>query len=209
MSKSWYLSTSDDYLSGYENEEFTLNATSAFDEVLNNSPESYDILHNSIPSRMVIQDQDDREKKKVLSKLGTIERGDIISYKGQDWLVTDYVDDNKMYQTAKMHLCNASILISSGEKVPIGWDDFNNPIYGDDEDTAEEIKCIAEKTMVYEGMDNPINLDEDKIKITLSYFPITADEFQLYGENYVIKSIDKTKSINEKGLLILLGQRKV
>ena len=210
MSKYWYLSTSDDYLSGFENEEFEQNAVSAFEEVLFNSPEAYEVIHKGNLVRMVVQDQDDSQKKKILSRLGTIERGDLILHKNLNWLVMDFVDDNKMYQVAKAQLCNTDLEFSAsgGEREPIGYDDWNNPIY-DDTPTSlpSSIPCIAEMKIVDETLNSPINLESDQIKITIPYIPMMIESFRVYDEDYRVKSVDQTRVINGKGILIIIGER--
>ena len=166
MSKSWYLTTSDTYLSGFENEEFTLNAPTAFDEILLNSPESYLIEINGGQTIAIVQDKDAREVKNLLTRLDTVSRGDQITYKNHIYLVMDFVDDNKMHQTSEIKLCNSNITIKSIPLSPpiIGYDDFMNPIYPDDYDpTPQEIPfpAIVEKTVVNEDTGAKIALDED------------------------------------------------
>lgn len=213
MSKDWYLSSSDDYLSGYENEEFSLNATSAFEELLVNSPEAYVVSLNAMtPLPAIVQDTGDSEKKNLLTRIDSVKRGDMIAYKGRDWLIVDYVDDNKMNQSSEMQLCNAFISIQGNvlPPEPIEYDDWDNPIYPPDYNPDEQgipIPCIASKTNVIEDGNRAIVLEEDRIRIIIQYMDFDFSTFSVYGDEYTVKSIDKTKSIDGKGLLIIFGER--
>lgn len=66
MSIDWYLTSSSNYLSGWENEEFNSNKYEVFKEILANSPETYNIELNGKPEQVIIQTTQDSETKKSL-----------------------------------------------------------------------------------------------------------------------------------------------
>lgn len=117
MSVDWYLTSSSNYLSGWENEEFNSNKYEIFKEILANSPETYDIKLNGKPAQVIIQTTQDSETKKVLTVLGLLNRGDLILYDGSYWLVNSRPTDNKMNDSATMRLCNSSISLTSSDKL--------------------------------------------------------------------------------------------
>ena len=209
MSKYWYMSSSDDYLSGYENEEFSLNAVSAFEEVLMSSPESYQIKVNGIDDIGIVQDKDAREVKQLLTRLDTVKRGDQITYRNHEYLVLDFVDDNKMHQSTEIRVCNeiAKFEFKTIETI-VDRDSKGRPIYEYIDQPPLLLPAIVEKTNVVESLNESINIDEDRVKVTISYRDLdTAEYFKVYNEKFKIVSRDKTKSINGVGLLILIGER--
>lgn len=212
MPKEWYLSTSDDYLSGYENDEFALNATAAFKEILDNSPESYIVYLNDNPIQVIIQTTQNIEQRKMLSEIGTFKRGDIIIFKGNKWLVVDFVDDNKMYDSTNIRLCNGEFSIN-GELPPPELDQFGRPIYNENTNDIPPLtySCVVDKAIAYGSLDlnNPVNIADYKIKLTFPYISINFNEFKIYGETYLIRDIDRTKSLNGAGIISITGERTV
>lgn len=213
MTKDWYLSTSDDYLSGFENEEFTLNATSAFEEVLLNSPESYLIEINDSPSLAIVQDLDNRTLKNLLTRLDSVRRGDLISYKNHKWLIIEHVDDNKMYQSCEIKLCNNTFTLQEAgtKEVEAGRNKYGQPIYETIVTPEVSLPCIVDTTVSTSGDSEPIRLPENQLNITI---PFTNHEnlklnheFMMYETKYKVIGFDKTHSINGIGLLIIKAER--
>lgn len=187
---------------------------------LNRSKRSINKNFHTSPSYKKIQiDGDDVDS--IVYEDGEIEfkpdvsypLGTEVSMNGNIYLVTEFTD-NLINPKGKIQLCNSYITIKSIPLSPpsIGYDDFMNPIYPDDYDpTPQEIPipAIVEKTVVNEDTGAKIALDEDKIKATVSYLyvDLTIKSFWAYEEKFDVYSRDLTKVINEKGLLILYGER--
>lgn len=208
MAKEWYLSTSDDYLSGFENEEFSLNATSAFDEILTSSPESYDVLINGMPNKAIIQKGNVDDKRTILTRIGELHCGDVVSYKSNQWLVYKFADDNKMHQSSEMRLCNASFPIQTDKiQVLVGKDQFGRPIYEEREGASLYEPCIVETKLLNQSENTAIPLPDDVIVVTMRYQESHKLElnkvFKMYGTDYKIMNIDYTKVINGKGIVTL------
>ena len=180
-----------------------------------NGYESEGIIVDGKETRGVVQSKySDKEgdSRNLITEADTLKRGSLVSKKDGNWLVTALPTDNGIYQKSPIQLCNSNIIIKSipFPPTPIGYDDFMNPIYPDDYDTAPQeipLSAIVEEHVVNEETDAKIALDEDKIKATISYIDLTINSFWAYGEKYVVYSRDLTNVINNKGLLILYGER--
>ncbi|MGM9986062.1 MAG: hypothetical protein ACI35O_02430 [Bacillaceae bacterium] len=177
--------------------------------------ESEDVIVDGKSTKAIIQSKysdKDGDSRNIITESGTIVRGSLVAKQNTNWLVTGIPTNNNIYEKAIIQLCNANITIKSIPLSPpiIGYDDFMNPIYPDDYDpTPQEIPfpAIVEKTVVNEDTGAKIALDEDKIKATISYVDLTIESFWVYGEKFDVYSKDQTKVIDDKGLLILFGER--
>ncbi len=218
MPKEWYLSDSDKYLSGYENEEFTLNATSAFDEILLNSPESYDVLINDVPNKAIIQTKSSDIARKILTRIGDISCGDIVDYKKNKWLAVDFADDNRMYESSIIKLCNTTFHLELDKTTVLLRDENGNPILDnhgrpiyEEVPNTKDVPCVVETKYYFNNRNEQITLPEDRVMISIQYQEANNlkenAEFNLYNSRFSIKFIDYTKVVNDKGVMIITGER--
>ncbi|MBE7897191.1 hypothetical protein G7L40_00505 [Paenibacillus polymyxa] len=96
----------DTYYSGYETNEFDDYAVSGFSELLDNSPEAYEVMINNQKVKSIIQQTTKDNVLKIIGIIGSFHAGDIVSYKGHDYLINLLPQDNRMYQSSKMEMCN-------------------------------------------------------------------------------------------------------
>ncbi len=123
MSQSWYLMSNSNQLSGFESDEIQKHYD-VFDEILLESPESYDVTINNTPKKAIIQSTTKDDERTILSKIDEIKTGDIVNHKSNDWLIFTHTDDNRVYEKGKMRLCNSTLK----------WQD--------DEGNIQEYPCI-------------------------------------------------------------------
>lgn len=164
---------------------------------------------------IVTQGKNSHSKSILFKPNVKINVGSLVVINSKNYLTMDFQGEgiHEVYPTAYVQLCNTEITVNTNTPPPppIGYDDYNNPIYPPDYNPnapSTPIPCIAEKGNIVEGAKGSIVFDEDKIKVTISNQEFTATEFTVYGEVYVVKSIDRTKVINNKGILTIFGQRR-
>ncbi|MCP9283645.1 hypothetical protein [Bacillus safensis] len=216
MSKDWYLSSSSNYLSGWENEEFSANKYEIFKEILANSPETYNVSLNDKPVDVIIQTTQDSEVKKVITVLGLLNRGDLILYDNSYWLVNSRPTDNKMNDSATMKQCNSSIKLTTGD-IQVDTGKINEitgkPIKKLVPGENIEIPCVFERTVSVNGSDQPINLPDGQAHITLPYSTNPQLKIglktQFYSEEYIVHDIDYSKVIDGVGTIKLIAKKKV
>lgn len=117
MPSEWYLmNTSETYFSGNENEEFSTYATDAFNQLLNNSPEVYDIeiVKNQLLKKAIIHGVttdvlSNMDTRNILIEIGTINIGDYIKLKDKIWIVYSDVDNNRIYEKGMIRKCNHNL----------------------------------------------------------------------------------------------------
>jgi hypothetical protein len=135
--------------------------------------------------------------------------GTVAVVDGENWLLTDF-NGNKLYPQARIDRCNSSITINTPTEQVIGENPYTHePIIDLVAGTDVIYPCVVEQALTNETLGQAINLDRDTVLVTLPYFDFKENNFEVFGEKYAVKSIDKTRSINGKGLLKLLGERSV
>lgn len=210
MSHEWYLQPKK-YLSGFELEEIE-SGFSAFDEFLEMSAEAYDVMVDDDVKRVIIQSTSDYNKRRILFKKDDFEWGDIILLEGEKWLVAERPFFNKFYSKSHIKFCNGLMVFKEEKRDVIGRDRLNNPIYGDRELIITEIPCVVEsitnlKTPIGQQINIPngdmiieiSNTDNELIEI--------SREFEMFDEKYRIVGVDRSKTHNDKGVLILVVNR--
>lgn len=215
MAKEWYLTSPTNYFSGYENDEFSQNATAAFDELLDNSPETYSVIVNGSTTKKVIIQFKEEKERYLISRIDDIQLGDLVKHKNFDWLVVNNPDDNKMNLTTVMKLCNSTYPIKSNKTRVLKRDVQGNIVldkFGDPVPiltvTVVNVPCVVENffPQVDENRQQ-ILLPQGSLRITLQYQDVddikVNHTFKMYQNTYQIRSVDYTKVINNKGVVTL------
>lgn len=118
MSENWYLMTTPNQMSGFENDYFTDYATDSFNELLSTFVGDDVTIYNSTLDvssvvKGIVQSKDKKNEKQILLPLNSCSVGMYIKYKNLYWLITEFVNDNKMYQNAVMQLCTYTLKFQS------------------------------------------------------------------------------------------------
>lgn len=211
MSKDWYLMSPKRHLSGFELEEIE-QSYGVFDEILDQSPEAYEIEIDGNIKKIIIQSTTDYNKRRILFNEGELEWGDLIVYNNEDWLVSERPFFNRIYSKSHIRLCNGLMSFEYWEREIVDRDALGNPIYGDEKLININIPSVVEsisnwKTPTGEQINFPegdmvleiANTDSELIKIN--------NRFKLFGDMYRIAGIDKSKVYQDKGVLILVVSR--
>ncbi len=158
------------------------------------------------------------EVRGVIGRIEDIERGNLINIEGNYWLVVSYPDDNKIYRKADIKLCNTTfhleldkttVLLKDENGNPI-LDNHGRPIYKEVPNT-KDVPCVVETKYYFNNRNEQITLPEDRVMISIQYQEANNlkenAEFNLYNSRFSIKFIDYTKVVNDKGVMIITGER--
>lgn len=211
MSKDWYLMQPKRHLSGFELEEIE-QSYDVFDEILQESPEAYEIEVNGEIKTVIIQSTTNYNKRRILFKNNDLHWGDLIIFEGEKWLVADRPFFNRIYSKSHIKFCNTSMIFEKWEREIIDRDPLNNPIYGDSKLTTVEIPCVVEsitnwKTPTGEQINFPEGDMVIEISNTNNELIQINNKFKMFGDTYRIAGIDKSKIYQDKGVLILVVSR--
>lgn len=176
MAKEWYLlNTNNDYVSGFESEDFDNCAEDAFVEALNSSlgqdVELYNYdLSECTPMRAIIEGsvqdtQLNSTQRRMLVKVGTCHAGMYVKYKDRYWLIVGFVDDNRIYEKAILYLCNYYLtwLNDAGEIVQRWCRLQSASQYNNGETSTSNYFVRSDQLMIYIPDDNEcLSLDNGK-----------------------------------------------
>lgn len=154
------------------------------------------------------------EGRKVIGNLEDIERGNIMYFGEENWLVTTKPEDNRVYRKAEITFCSFMFELRDDDKeVEVGRDDLDRPIIevvkGEVRYVPAVVKMNDASTAIAD-QNEPINLLANVATLTIPYREsdsIQHDKtFVLYGMNYRIIRIDYSKSLNKVGIIKITGE---
>lgn len=193
-------------------EESYINTTKqSINNAFSQSPFSKTVIINEIEYEAIIDQGKDSNEKKILFIPDVIfNKGIIVNYSSKDYLIIDF-EDNEMYPSGIMRLCNSTYKLK-GEPTQtiVGYDYRQAPIYETVEGIPTLIPCIAENKIYTNDNNQAINLPDNQIKVTIPY-TVHEDiainkEFTMFDTVYKIIAVDKTQSIDNVGLMVITGQ---
>jgi hypothetical protein len=171
---------------------------------------------------MVKQDKKSENKKLLLKPDTKVDIGAVVNYEDLNYLTMDFLGEgiNKIYPTATLKLCNATFPIELNKSKVLLQDDNGNIIYDDltEEPITVEVpssihllSCIVENKYRVDTSNEQLWLPENEIMITLPYHSeiVLGFKFSMYDEQYEILNVDRTKVINDKGILVIRAKKEV
>lgn len=213
MSAKWYL-TEKSYFSGFEREEIE-KTYDTFDEFLSQSPETYPVVVNDIDKFIIVQSTSDYNERRILMRHDDIKWGDIVLLDGEKWLVTDRPFYNKIHDKSHIQLCNNEMNFTYLTEGIFERDRLGNKIWIEEPTEVTTLfPCVIESisslnTKVDTGQQ--VNVPEGdmvlQIQYTTSELIRINNEFTVFGDNYRISGIDRSKIHNDKGVLVLIVSR--
>jgi len=186
-------------------------------EMALNGYDSFPALINGVSTRILMKSKFnnvDGMGKYIFGRPGEIERGNVVTVDGKDWIVVTLPDDYKSYKKALIYLSNNSIELSGEEKrVFVGNDRLGIPQYKVIKGESTYIPCYLSTTSPTFTDGQPINVPEADLSITIPYTDHEdikeGVEHTFYGDPYLLIGIDKTKTDGNKGIMILYAKRVV
>lgn len=141
--------------------------------------------------------------------------GDFIEYQGNFYLNVFLPEERETYWSSKARLCNSTYPIKSNKtrvlKVdtqgnPV-LDKFGDPVYIVNEGTITNIPCIVESSIIAADENKQLPLPQGQLRVTLQYQNVEDIQvnktFTMYNNTYMIRYVDYTKVINDKGIITL------
>lgn len=180
------------------------------------SPSFTVVKVNDVETDSIVNNMTKYNEKSVIFRPDTvINIGSVVDYKDKKYLLMSFIDD-EIYPKGEIQLCNSTFPIKEkGQKILIGRDELNRPVYESDNDKVINIPCIVkmnEATIAIADVNKPINLLNNVLYITIPYTESESidydQEFEMYNAIYRIIRIDTSKSINKIGLMKLTAEMK-
>lgn len=183
-----------------------------------NGYSSYDVKINYDKLAKVLMSQKwdaDGEAMKVIGHIVDIERGNLIEYNNEFWLVVTKPEDNRIYRKAEIRLCSATFPVKLEDKeILIGYDKLDRPVYEVKEGEIVQKPCVVkmnDASTAIADANEPVNLLANQVMVTIPYTEAPSielnEQFDLYNETYRIIRIDPSSSINKVGILRITGER--
>ncbi|PKR82851.1 hypothetical protein [Heyndrickxia camelliae] len=174
------------------------------------------ILNNTKNTKVLFYDKYDAQSttKKIIGYVEDIELGNLFKINNENWLITTYPEDNKVYRKAEVQLCNSTFPIEANKnKVLIGYDNFGKPVYKE-EIEYDYVPCIVQSKLYMTTLNQPINLPNDALLITLPYNEMTKKIIENYpfiyhDRNYKVIDIDFSGVVIDKGIINVTVNRVV
>lgn len=160
---------------------------------------------------VMVQSTSNYNERRILFKKDDIDIGDIIVHEGRNWLVTEIPFFNKIHSKSKMLMCTQVLSIhTEAEERILGYDNLGRPITKIVEGKPLEFPCVVQSVDTYlnEGdTDGNINFPDGRIVLfiqnTRNANVTVGKEFTMFGFTYRIFGINRSKVIDNKGILII------
>ena len=175
------------------------------------SPSFLQIKVNDVLTDSIVNKSTKYDEKLINFRPGSaINTGSEITIGEQIYLLTEVFED-VVYISGKAKQCNSFFpAITDKTRVLKGHDDYGKPVYVE-EPVIKQLPCIVERVGYSLDTNQQLVTSNDSLKISLKYFVSESikknAEFYMYDEKYKITSIDKTKVINNVGILTITGER--
>lgn len=154
MAKDWYTITPPDRYSGYETKQFYKQAESGFDELLGTfiartvELYSFDLTEchtiRAVVQGVVANSVLSSMSREFLVPIGTCKAGMYFKYEDCFWLITNFVDNNGMYEKALASLCQYKIRWQNKDgKIMERWCNLTAASKSDDGITGNNVIHLA------------------------------------------------------------------
>lgn len=154
------------------------------------------------------------EGRKVIGHINDIERGNILFFNEEYWLVTTKPEDNRVYRKAEITFCSFMFeLRDDDEVIEIGRDDLDRPIEKTIKGKVRHVPAVVkmnDASTAIADQNEPINKLDNIVTLTIPYRESDSLQhdktFVLYGMNYRIIRIDYSKSLDKVGIIKITGE---
>lgn len=184
MAKEWYLMTKNKRYSGFENDLFADQAQEGFEEItetfigksfeLYSSDLSQMKIINGIVQKNVENTSYSSMFREFLLPIGSCKAGMYIKYRNVFWLITNFVDDNLMYEKALGTLCQYYLKWQNQQGEIVGrWVNIiSNAQYNSGITTSSKganIILQSDQLMLTAPFDNEVLSLNDQKRLMISY----------------------------------------
>ncbi|SNZ09941.1 hypothetical protein SAMN05421503_1429 [Terribacillus aidingensis] len=198
-------------------EEKMLHDSSKIVEMALNGYDSQSALIDGAESRILLKSKFnnvDGMGKYIYGRPDEINRGSVVLTSEESWLVVTLPENYRTYKKAMIYLCNNEFsLAGKDEKILLGYNKLKEPQYKIIKGESTSHPCYISVSAPSFTDGKPINVPDSDLSITMPYKVHSDLEegkiHEFYGQNYQFVGIDRTKVINEKGILIIYAKRMV
>lgn len=210
MSKSWYqVDKGNQLFSGLESSQNSELET-IFRQMVISADNGYSITinrYNDLPHYNVINQDgygvivqssvtSKYGEKLILFAKGELVIGDIVNYKGEKYLISNFVnEDISMNDSAPMHLCNATASYHIEEKTELEERDSFGRIQYDIQRVDRTIYMVFDTLKYTSDSDYVINSERDIVECWIQYnndiMNSINKEINIYKKTYTIEGISR------------------
>jgi hypothetical protein len=153
-----------------------------------------------------------KEKRLILYPDTHFDIGCLVDYNNEKWLITDKYE-NQISDSLKIELCNGEIVFQTPPtRIPIGTTPWGEEEYQEIPGSTITIPCIIQSVReLYDGNYEQINVVDTRIALKIqnqnNEYISVGIEFEIFNTKYRIYGIDKSQTINDKGVLIILAEK--
>lgn len=166
-----------------------------------------------IITEVIINEGKTHKKKKLILKPDVhFDIGSLVDYNNEKWLVTDKYE-NQISDSLKIELCNSEMIFqTSPTLVLIGTTPWGEEQYEEIPGSTITIPCIVQSVReLYDGDSEQINVVDTRIALKIqnqnNEYIAVGKEFEIFNTKYRIYGIDKSQTIKDKGVLIVLAEK--
>lgn len=199
---------------GNDSKESILNNTKTIVERSFANSLCYSIVKiNNIDTEVIVTEgKNHREKKLILKPNVHFDIGTLVEYNNEKWLITDKYE-NQISDSLKIELCNSEMIFQTPPTlVLIGTTPWGEEQYEEIPGSTITIPCIVQSVReLYDGNSEQINIVDTRIALKIqnqnNEYIAVGKEFEIFNTKYRIYGIDKSQTIKDKGVLIVLAEK--
>jgi hypothetical protein len=213
-----YIDTYKNRLNAYGSsiKDIYINSTiETVDNVFSDNPSYQQVSINNIQVDTIITKEDTSDKKILLFRPGvSYGKGTVVTISSNSYLMTDFQDD-PIYPTAIIQLCNNTLNIYHDETVISDYDSTGNPIYSTEpvpvlyfsipcivQEMADLYNSAISQSISYANTDVALKVQNRTSLAT----DLTNQTFQMFENTYHIYGFQRHETFNnDRGLLIVLA----
>ena len=168
---------------------------------------------NDIDTEVIINEgKTYKEKKLILKSNVHFDIGSLVDYNNEKWLVIDKYE-NQISDSLKIELCNGEMIFQTPPTlVLIGTTPWGEEQYQEISGSTITIPCIVQSVReLYDGDSEQINVVDTRIALKIqnqnNEYIAVGKEFEIFNTKYRIYGIDRSQTIKDKGVLIVLAEK--
>ena len=173
---------------------------------------------NNVEYKAMLKHEKKSENKKLIFKPDVkVNKGEQLQIGDSYYLITDFLGEGvyEIYPTATIKQCSSFFpaitdktrVLKRDANGQVIKDKFGDPVYTWTGEEIFNVPCIVESSIKNSESNSQLNLPDGRIVITMKYQLINNvkinEVFSMYDNSYKIANIDRTKVINDVGLMII------
>jgi hypothetical protein len=160
----------------------------------------------------VTEGKEYKEKRLILYPDFHFDIGCLVDFNNEKWIITDKFE-NQLSDVIKIELCNGEMIFQTPPTlVLIGTTPWGEEQYQEIPGSTITIPCIVQSVReLYDGDSEQINVVDTRIALKIqnqtNEYIAVGKEFEIFNTKYRIYGIDRSQTIKDKGVLIVLAEK--